>query len=298
LDQKRQRTFVAPTILQTKDSELFVDSHISLQRSNFKIVNLLKFFFNKFAYQEELVSTDDKLFLNYLFDRFVAEQKLGLQENFSKNQNLMIRTAMICINRTSKLKEHLKLSVFKERNPLLMSSHAYFGEIFQNSDRIRKLSFRMKRRPTRTHYQKYVGVGYNDKGTSTVCSSDGSPSWQELSYSIQLEKLASTRRVPTQLEFERLTTKTVKVKTKTTEKEIKFHLRIQQISGSDSSQSVKIFWCRNYLEASLGFQTDLTEENLTLLISSLKTDTDLKDSFSSLKPFLCQIGSQEQVVFL
>jgi hypothetical protein len=38
----------------------------------------------------------------------------------------------------------------------------------------------IRRRPQRKHFEKYIGVGYKDKGAAKVEHNDGSPSWQTI----------------------------------------------------------------------------------------------------------------------
>lgn len=71
-------------------------------------------------------------------------------------------------------------------NPVrvIYSPHAYFGRLktFSIKDVMKRVNRNFNKIPRPS---AFIGVGYKDKGTCRVASSDGSPSWQEVAMAFQ-----------------------------------------------------------------------------------------------------------------
>ena len=60
-----------------------------------------------------------------------------------------------------------------------MSPRAFLG--FEKTFNIRNfVKIRNRQLETRTYPQKYIGVGYRDKGTAAISHLNGNPPWQEV----------------------------------------------------------------------------------------------------------------------
>lgn len=180
----RQRTLVVAPI-QQYIGDMGADSSLVLERGKWRVDILLKTLLSKFRYQNQLVSKTDLVYLNYLYGRFIHEQKLGLQRQFNAGEEFFSKKIIKICNELKDLNSWSNSSI-ELYDPWYMSKHAYFGVVNENSFKMPKL--KMSRRPKRVHFQKFVGVGYNDKGTSRNTSEDASPRWQEAAVTTEVKR--------------------------------------------------------------------------------------------------------------
>lgn len=88
------------------------------------------------------------------------------------------------------LQRNLKRSFWRypsEHRGFLLSPHEYFGLKF-GLFRTLELKIRILRIELRKVQQRYVGVGYKDKGSSRKVSLDGSPPWGEVCSDYRIRK--------------------------------------------------------------------------------------------------------------
>lgn len=293
MNKTRQRTLVAPTIRQV--GELAVDSHLVLSRGLWRISELLKLFINKYRFANEECCKDDTIFIQYLADRFEYEQELGLQDKFSKMQHFAFRKIIESITKTGNWDTFQNKVYDQLYNPFFMTACEYFGKVVSFANV--QFDLAIRRRPKRHHFQRYVGVGYNDKGTSTELSRDGTPSWQLLGTD-ELIKRKVPREVTSKVKLENLKTFVLSIESsnKRLKEELKFHFRYKTITSGDRTESMYILM-KGRQELLAGFETDVSEEDLLQILQKLKVRSLRKKHCRVDKISTWTNGSNDQVVF-
>lgn len=85
-------------------------------------------------------------------------------------------------------------SNFEMIQDLFFSPRAFISLLKSFNTRIKVVRFNRKLLDGKFYEQRYVGVGYHDKGTTSVDSYDGSPGWQSVASQSQLPPLANETR--------------------------------------------------------------------------------------------------------
>jgi len=156
-------------------------------RAGTKKVTLLRFLLAKMVYgkEGEGLSVEEYLALMELFFGLEGTQDPNLTRkwsvSFEKLSSLIPGLAQIKefpIVLTSESREAM-VEFFRE-DPILPSQHAFYGLMghreLRNSFRIQ---FKSQWIPPKK-VERYIGVGYKDKGSRRFPELDGSPSWQEV----------------------------------------------------------------------------------------------------------------------
>lgn len=190
LNQQGQNSLLVVSIPYTDDKSV-VDLDYSVVLKGRKPIFWFRHFLSKYIYEGKLDKNEVEC-VNLLAGRIYHELELGIQEGLTPLEAHSLQVL---------LKEINGESVGFSNNQSLIQLHPYvcktpfeyFGEKGE-LDRYPALKYR--RREKRHHFQRYVGVGYKDKGAATDVSHDGSPSWAETAGNIDnaLEKLSQQNR--------------------------------------------------------------------------------------------------------
>jgi hypothetical protein len=121
------------------------------------------------------VDEESKLAIN-LFSKYLNFVEYNMIV-LSEMQNFALRTLIREINSGH---QGLTNKAFLESLHgllLYVKKEEYFGRL---RGKTQKYIIKMNLRPKRNHFQRYIGVGYKDKGTAKEESWDGFHSWQEI----------------------------------------------------------------------------------------------------------------------
>lgn len=109
----------------------------------------------------------------YLWMKYEEHENLGIVEPLSS----LNKTSMKVFLSTFQNGSSIYSAAMKTCNPFQISSHAYYGCV-----KFFKLPIlKYTRRPKCKLIERYIGVGYKDKGHLSQPHKDGSPSWKDLS---------------------------------------------------------------------------------------------------------------------
>lgn len=158
------------------------DSTFRLKVSNAsEAFRLLKFLFTKFFARGEVLNTDEEILLELLLEYFRSLRNLSISRNILNKLELL---ALLNLGRhyTEFRKSELPVWVKNQiaifaKNRYFLSPRAFLGEqkVFKVSSFIRRKNRRLAQKPPP---ERFIGVGYRDKGTASVSSIDGTPSWK------------------------------------------------------------------------------------------------------------------------
>jgi len=160
---------VTSTLYHNK--EMFADTELFLDTKGMRPWLAFRLLLSKFVHEPKGRTSDDLLALNILKEKFDLLIELKMMRINPYQQNT-IKYIVILLNKSLTAPiENLAL----QAHEILLPPHEYFGHT-----RKRDLVFNLKyrRRPVRKHSEKYIGVGYKDKGSSRKEHLDGTPSWQ------------------------------------------------------------------------------------------------------------------------
>jgi hypothetical protein len=186
----RERKSQADTRPRTSDpvQTLFeTKGYTMVLKKGTKRITLLRFLLAKLAYgkEGEGLSLDEYLVLNEVFFSLLDNPDPLMQEKW-KDSFENLKPVFQAISEFKEfpvlLSEDSQIELGKHlwNDPILPKPSAYFGLLgnreLRNSFRV---SFRSEWIPKK-RVERYIGVGYKDKGTCRVPSLDGSPSWQRV----------------------------------------------------------------------------------------------------------------------
>jgi hypothetical protein len=126
----------------------------------------------------------------HLYDKLWANTELGIEKKLSWIDSFFFDKFWIMLD--SNMSDVLKnsgLELVYSEGP---GMSGFFGLLGQKYTLPR---LRETRRPVRSHFQRYVGVGYKDKGGSSKPAYDGSPSWQNISGQSKITNIGFEHRL-------------------------------------------------------------------------------------------------------
>jgi hypothetical protein len=141
-------------------------------------LTVLRFLLTKIFRKEVLTSKEESLF--YLTVEWTETLR---RDTFGKKSEAMLQTLrqlsklyMSFRNKSYPTWAEAQIEILRTR---LLSPRAYLGlkTKFVTERYLKRINRRLKRRPPP---QRYIGVGYRDKGTAKVDSHDGTPHWQQV----------------------------------------------------------------------------------------------------------------------
>jgi hypothetical protein len=141
------------------------------------MVETLKCLLSKYKlFGSENFSEDERLAVNLLYSKFLNQIQLNMIV-LSELQKWGLQTLIKEINSR---KEGLTNNAFlSSLHGILLfpNKFEYYGKLLKKN---LSILIKMDLRPKRKHFERYIGVGYKDKGTATVESQNGFHSWQEI----------------------------------------------------------------------------------------------------------------------
>lgn len=169
----RQNTLRVTTIQRTEEYE--VDSKFEVHSGD-KLKTTLKAIISKFFFEE--YDDQDIVALNALYGKFLHHLELGIEELRSSWQRQALDLFLKLVNQKCERDHIMQTGPLQFLGDLKFQNefeyYGFLGRGFQ-------ITLRTKRRKKRNHFQKFIGVGYSDKGAARNSSTDGSPSWQRAS---------------------------------------------------------------------------------------------------------------------
>ena len=163
------------------ETEVFI---INPYRKSPKLaVEVLRFLLSKYRY--EGINQDD-LEQIWLLSETLFESLKGSQTarkiNNQKISFLMPCLKMLDCNCVKKGSPRMIPFEFLGCSDFFLTAHTYYGMKFSNFQvKVKKtISYKVDKK-TEFPDQKFIGVGYKDKGTQSNLSYDGSPHWKEIS---------------------------------------------------------------------------------------------------------------------
>lgn len=187
IQKSRQSALLVAPILGNK-GEKFVDSSYQFNSKNIKFL-IKSVIHTVLNCQKQFTVEKKREFSEYfgvLVSKYIEKADLGIEVELSSTDSMRLRLVQMYLN--SKSKElnwppslsHLEVDQFFAEK----DSFEYHGNI-KNKD---LPVIKMKRRVKKHHTERYVGVGYKDKGSSKDTSNDGSPTWKESSRVYNFDK--------------------------------------------------------------------------------------------------------------
>lgn len=158
---------VAPTLYRS----LNVDDKLAFSSNREKLKLIIKMLVGSYLYAEEEFTEDQSVYLYFAMNELNRKVELGMEKKLLPYENTLINM----IIRRSLVKKDLP--IWLQKNQFFCTPHEYYGTIYDGF-KFPKLVY--KRRPKRLHQERYIGVGYKDKGTATDESFDGQPSWKSV----------------------------------------------------------------------------------------------------------------------
>lgn len=184
MNQQGQNTLLVASTLSSRTEEFHVDSEIYLRRKGIKDLDLLKLFLSEYILIERnnFSSYDEnkKVAINLLYSKLLNFIQLGMVQ-INELQKHSLRVLVQEINRKSKDLTNACFLDSLKGDFLFVNKFEFYGRVNQLR-KLGKLSFTIavRRREKKNHFEKYIGVGYKDKGAAKVESEDGFHSWQEI----------------------------------------------------------------------------------------------------------------------
>lgn len=186
LKQQGQNSLLVVSIPYTEDRNV-VDLEYTVVLRGRKAKFWFSHFLSKYIFEGSLVKEEIEV-VNILAGRIFHELELGIQEELLPLETHSLKILISEINGKfigfRKNLSLLKFCPFIKKNP-----HEYYGE--KGKLEVYPL-LKWRRREKKHHFQRYVGVGYKDKGAAKDVSYDGVPSWLTTAGNINnvLEKLS------------------------------------------------------------------------------------------------------------
>jgi hypothetical protein len=158
---------------------LYRRGYIMIIKTKTKRITLLRFMLAKLWHSEDGISIEEFLLIHELYYDLVEITECCFLE---KNKNLLETTAKLLVlisnNRSFPL---INKNIEKEPPTGIPSKREYFGLVGQRDlKKSYRLVFRDTIVPPRLPPDRYIGVGYKDKGSRRNPAKDGSGSWQEI----------------------------------------------------------------------------------------------------------------------
>jgi hypothetical protein len=173
-------------------------------RKNVKKLKVFKFLLSKLVYDEkDGLHLDEYLVLMELWFEFLEKSDPSFLEKYgaSLQRSLNFYSQVAAVKefpmKLATMEPNELLDIHYGFGDLLLSRHGYFG--MKGNRDIRdsfRISFEDQFAPLRLPPQRYIGVGYRDKGNAKKSSEDGNQRWQEIaSVSSQLESAVISTRL-------------------------------------------------------------------------------------------------------
>ena len=142
-----------------------------------EIGSYIKIFLHKYFHHPDKTTEMERMTLIYLMEKFLYNVEINLFRRGTSFERKLLRFTMEELS--SKKKKFNLQEMFRYHCPhWLMSERAYFGRILNKT--FRPVRWETRRRVERHHPSRFVGVGYNDKGSRSEPALDGTPSWAEV----------------------------------------------------------------------------------------------------------------------
>lgn len=174
MKQERQNAFLAPPIQAPLDG-LHVDSRLCLvQCKNLKL-DIGMIHRNWLENDRRKPSDDTFTLIYFMVETFREKVELGIEEPLTKLEDYSLT---VWLNSMKFNDPGLFNETFELVFPLTVTKHSYYGLL--NSDYSFSMRLKYSRRPKRIYQERYIGVGYKDKGNHSSPHLDGSPSWGDI----------------------------------------------------------------------------------------------------------------------
>lgn len=178
MNQFRQNTLLVVSTQQTL-GKMEVYSELKCYHPGIKLIEALNLLFSEYIlFSREMVCEERKIAINLLAGKFLNLVEL----NMVKLTRMQLHSFNVLVREINSghrgLTNEAFLQSLRELNLLMSNKYEYFGKL---RNKTQKFILKIHNKPKRNHFQKFIGVGYKDKGTAKLESWDGFHSWQEVS---------------------------------------------------------------------------------------------------------------------
>lgn len=172
---EKSKQSALPVIPIQRNEEIYVDTHYSFpNRGVFKhLKHLIMIIINEREKFDEVYKKELSEYFGVVLSKYIEKSQLGLEIELSSIDEIRVRSIQNYLSgRLKGLTWPPNLSNYGQDLFFCQKdSHEYHGNF-----KLRKLPpIKMRRRRSRYHHQRFVGVGYRDKGSSKDQSYDGTP---------------------------------------------------------------------------------------------------------------------------
>jgi len=180
LQQSGQTKIIKATNLQTLSGNHWTELCVKLHSDS----GVFQFLFSKLLFAtEEDFTTEDRTALWSAWEKMLILS--GKQREFKqKHFHILWFTRGVMQSLNAKISKEDRVSIRNSIEPILSKGRGYFSaRIYfgRKNELIKKYEVWIKTRfPKKFSPKKYVGVGYDDKGTARNVASDGNPHWIEV----------------------------------------------------------------------------------------------------------------------
>lgn len=167
-------------VVTTQHMNMNVDDRLSFKFRKDKVKTIIKMLVGLYLYKNEDFNEEQSEYLYFALNELNLKIELGMEKNLLSYETTLITMVIKRSLVTTNLPNWL------HRNSYFCTAYEFYGNI-GNGFTFSPIIY--KRRPKRLHHEKYIGVGYKDKGTATDLAFDANPSWTSIAtYNHSLEK--------------------------------------------------------------------------------------------------------------
>lgn len=171
MKQERQNAFLAsPTLLPLEG--FHADTRLLLKNSTNLKLDISMIYVNWLESGKKKFSKETNELIQFMVNSYLEKIDLGMEDGLTKLEQYSIT---VWLNSSKYEDPGLFNASFEMVFPLSISKHAYYGLI--NDGYKFNICLKYTRRPKRKYHERYIGVGYKDKGTTSIDHLDGSPNW-------------------------------------------------------------------------------------------------------------------------
>lgn len=174
MKQERQNAFLAPPT-QVPIDGLHVDSRLTLVHSRNLKLDIGMIHRNWLENGRQEVTIEHLELIQFMVNLYIDRCQNGMEDSLTKLEEHSIN---VWINSMKYKDPGLFNATFEMVFPLTVTKHSYYGLLYSGYSF--KMRLKYTRRPKRIHQERYIGVGYKDKGNHSSPHLDGSPSWGDI----------------------------------------------------------------------------------------------------------------------
>lgn len=175
MNQFRQNTLLAVTTLNNYE-KVEAASELKCFHPGVRLQEALKLLLSRYYLFGEGNDGESRIAINLLYSKYLNLISLNMVK-LSELQKFALQTLIREINTGHSGLTNRAFLESLHKSLLYVRKEEYFGRL---RGKTQQFIIKMDLRPKRNHFEKYIGVGYKDKGTAKEESWDGFHSWQEI----------------------------------------------------------------------------------------------------------------------